>query len=486
MTAVRPENPPVRQGAFDTERFARIRATGVRRSVAFASLSVLLLAGCSTEPRPEDPYPTHYEYEVEEAEPLAEAQSAPEKSTPEQTAATTADSKPAASASTRTAAAPATAAAATTAAASTQAPAATGSGGDPERYLPRATKRDDNLSAILAQPTRRHGEATGTATAAEPPTPVAPLPAAAADTLRVHLLNVGTGSCQIVECPGSDDVLVVDCGSMDGGASDLNRAAIAGYLESIGAGGSVKVVLTHPHENHYNRIPALMGARQATSIWLGGVFDGYGGATPDRIDDWLDAQAKAGVPIYVGFPPAYGNRGVPVAGLSCGTAETFILTTNVGDDPNTNSLMLLVQHGSFRIVFPGDAQAATEDSALTNFGALLAGASVVVAANHGDSDAGGNGADWARHVAPQAVVFSAGGAHGQPGRAVGDRYLESVFEDVALHPMWWDPSADGTTQPFETARAVYSTALSGRVIIDSDGQAFAMTCEKDSRLSDCL
>jgi competence protein ComEC len=321
---------------------------------------------------------------------------------------------------------------------------------------------------------------------AEPPTPLAPLPAAAADALRVHLLNVGTGSCQILECPDSDDVLIVDCGSMDGGPSDLNRGAIAGYLESIGARGNVKVVLTHPHENHYNRIPALLGEREAASIWLGGVFDGYGGETPDRIDDWLDAQAKAGVPIYVGFPPAYGNRGVPVAGLSCGTAETFILTTNVGDDPNTNSLMLLVQHESFRIVFAGDAQAATEESALANFGALLARASVVVAANHGDSDAGGNGTNWARHVAPQAVVFSAGGAHGQPGRAVGDRYLEAVFEDVAPHPMWWDPSPDGTTRPFETTRAVYSTALSGRIIVDSDGQAFAMTCEKDGRLSDCL
>jgi beta-lactamase superfamily II metal-dependent hydrolase len=457
------------------------RVRGAPQAVAVAGLTTLLLAGCSNEPRPEDPYPTHFEYKVEKVEPQTE--SAPAKTAVAAAGSTTAENttaeKTAATpASTRTAAAPASAAA--------SAHAAPAGGNDPERYLPRSTKRDEHLDSILAQPARRRSDTPGAATATEPPTPLAPLPAASADTLRVHLLNVGTGSCQIVECPGSGDVLIVDCGSMDAGPSDLNRGAIAGYLDAIGATGNVKVVLTHPHENHYNRIPALMGDRQAASIWLGGVFDGYGGAQPDRIDDWLDAQAKAGVSIYVGFPPAYGNRGVPVAGLSCGTADSFILTTNVGDDPNTNSLMLLVQHGSFRIVFPGDAQAATEDSALANFGALLAGASVVVAANHGGSDAGGNGSDWARHVAPQAVVFSAGAAHGQPGQAVGDRYLASVFEDVALHPMWWDPSPDGTTQPFETTRAVYSTALSGRVIVDSDGQAFSMICEQDGRLSDCL
>jgi beta-lactamase superfamily II metal-dependent hydrolase len=479
MTIVLPETLPVRRHAGDGESADRLRTRCVRRTVAVASLTALFLAGCSTEPRPKDPYPTHFEYKVEEVEPRPQPEPAAEK-----TAAGTTEDKPVAAAGTRTAAAPAAASAA--ASTGTKPAAPTGTGDDPERYLPRSTKRDDNLNAILAQPARRRSETTGAAAVTEPPTPIAPLPAAAADTLRVHLLNVGTGSCQVVECPGSDDVLVVDCGSMDGGPSDLNRGAIAGYLESIGARGSVKVVLTHPHENHYNRIPALMGDRQAASIWLGGVFDGYGGATPDRIDDWLDAQTKAGVPIYVGFPPGYGNRGLPVEGLSCGTAETFILTTNIGDDPNTNSLMLLVQHGSFRMVFPGDAQAATEASARANFGALLAGASVVVAANHGASDAGGNGADWARHVAPQAVVFSAGSAHGQPGQAVGDRYLETVFEDVALHPMWWDPSPDGTTQPFETTRAVYSTALSGRVIVDSDGQTFAITCEKDGRVSDCL
>ena len=33
--------------------------------------------------------------------------------------------------------------------------AATGTGDDPERYLPRSTKRDDNLNAILAQHLRQ-------------------------------------------------------------------------------------------------------------------------------------------------------------------------------------------------------------------------------------------------------------------------------------------------------------------------------------------
>jgi beta-lactamase superfamily II metal-dependent hydrolase len=450
--------------------------------VLLAGLAALVaLGGCATKPRDptiDDQYPTHYD-DQDYFDPEAEAGTAQAASSAAAATAT------AAAASAPAAQSAQSATAAQSAPAATAAP--TGPVG-PERYLPRATKREDNLQSILQQPTQRQGAQASTGTDADvrPEAVAMPSPAPSATTLRVHVMNVGTGSCQILECPGSDDVMVVDCGTMDAGPTDLSRGEIAGYLQSLGVSGDVKVVLTHPHENHYNRIPTLMGERQAASIWLGGGFEGYGGAAPDRIDDWLDRQAALGTPIYVGFPSGYANRGVPVEGLSCGTANVYILTVNVGDDPDGGSLALLVQHDSFRIVLPGDADGATEASALSNFGSLIADASVVVASRHGTDAGGSNHGAWTGRTAPQTVVFSTGTAHGQPARGAGERYLESVFDNVAPHPIWWSPAADGTTPLATTDRAVYATALSGRIVIDSDGQAFTLVCGKDGTFTRCF
>ncbi len=62
----------------------------------------------------------------------------------------------------------------------------------------------------------------------------------------------------------------------------------------------------------------------------------------------------------------------------------------------------------------------------------------------------------------------------------------SVFDDVSEHEMWWDPASDGTTSTFDTEDAVYATEISGRVIIESDGDFFGFTCVKDGAEVACF
>ena len=211
MTEILTAQQPARCPALDGGSAERPLGRGVRQTAAVASLAAMFIAGCSNEPRPEDPYPTHFDYEFESAEEIKQQQAAaeaaktarstptestPTESTPAEStpaAGTPAASTPAEPANTRIAAAPVAASASASTTSPPPAPASSSvNGSDPGRYLPRATKRDDHLNSILAQPTRRQSETTAAATSTAPPTPVAALPAAAADTLRVHLLNVGT------------------------------------------------------------------------------------------------------------------------------------------------------------------------------------------------------------------------------------------------------------------------------------------------------
>lgn len=365
---------------------------------------------------------------------------------------------------------------------------------EPERYLPRSTPvPSPNALVIASRPTARQvfgplviaenesSEASdfGVAVGGRPAVVSASRANSVGDPIKVHVLNIGAGSCQIVECPDSDDVLIADCGSMKPSDDDMTRDAIAEYLTEIGANGEFIVTISHPHEDHYNRIVALMGDRKAKSIWLGGDFNGYGGDGINRIDTWLDDQSSQDVDIFDGWDPGFANRGLPVNELRCGSAETYILTVNEGNNPNANSLLLLVEYGNFRVIFSGDARGETEDGTMRNYGALIQDVSVLTSSHHGASTHSSNDTDWAQETAPQTVIFSSGLSHKHPKRVAGERYLGTVFPDVNEHDMWWDPNKLGTTSTFETRQAVYATEVSGRIVVESDGTEIGLTCEKN-------
>lgn len=363
-----------------------------------------------------------------------------------------------------------------------------------ERYLPRSTPvPSPNALVIASRPTARptlgplvisenepnRANDLGTASGGRPAVLSASRATDVGDAIKIHILNIGAGSCQIVECPDSDDVLIADCGSMKPSDDDMTRDAIASYLTDIGASGDVIVTISHPHEDHYNRIAALMGDRKAKSIWLGGDFNGYGGSGVNRVDTWLDDQSDMDVDIFDGWEPGFANRGLPVNELRCGSAETYILTVNEGSNPNANSLLLLVEYGNFRVIFSGDAEGVTEDGAMNNYGALIQDVSVLTSSHHGASTRSSNKRAWAQETAPQTVIFSSGLSHKHPKRIAGERYLGTVFPDVNEHDMWWDPNTSGTTSTFETQQAVYVTEVSGTIVVESDGTEMGLTCEKN-------
>src|SRR5262245_31204218 len=54
------------------------------------------------------------------------------------------------------------------------------------------------------------------------------------DEIRAHHLNIGAGSCVVVECPGPDaPVLIADCGSTGGTDADMKKEDVVTYVGGV-------------------------------------------------------------------------------------------------------------------------------------------------------------------------------------------------------------------------------------------------------------
>lgn len=288
------------------------------------------------------------------------------------------------------------------------------------------------------------------------------------DLMRIHLLNVGAGSCHIVECPGSNDVIVYDCGQMNPSPTDMTPQDVAAYFREVVHDDEPVIVLSHADRDHVSLIDQITEKRRPESVWFGGSPDEYKGA----IGAWLGSVPADRT--YFGWEPHWHGHGQPVRELRCGAAETYVLTVNVGGSTNSESLMLLMRYGNFSIIFSGDAEGLTERSAMTNFDALLEDVTVLLASHHGARSRSSNHQGWADKTSPQIVVYSAGTSHGHPTITAAERYRAALLP-ARTHGMWVSPGTH-EEQRYESFQAEYTTELSGTIVIDTDGTSVYLEC----------
>lgn len=298
--------------------------------------------------------------------------------------------------------------------------------------------------------------------------------AARPDLLRIHTLNIGAGSCHLIECPSSTDVILYDCGQIAPTSDDMTAEQVGNYVRTVIGADQPTVVLSHADADHVNLIAQAMGTITPQSIWLGGELDDYRGS----VAQWLDANAGANRPVHFGWRPGWSENGQRVPELKCGSADTFMLTVNNGSTTNANSLMLLVEHGAFSLVLTGDAEGVSERSALRNFPAKLSGVTVAVASHHGARTHSSNAVEWTEHLQAQTVVYSAGVSHGHPSEEATTRY-QPQLDSTAEHKMWWAPERPNFRQ-FDSRRTEYATELSGTIVIETNGVEYSIECSRDS------
>lgn len=303
--------------------------------------------------------------------------------------------------------------------------------------------------------------------------------ATSSSNLVVHYLNIGTGSCQIVECPGSAPILF-DCGSRGHSAEDMDKEQATHYIQQVLSANStgLRVVVSHPDSDHYNYIPTVLSGIIPASIWIGGCLTG----APCKLGTnsftaWLTTMQTNGVPIYKQFPTGFSYSGQPVPALSCGLANTYIATVNIGRSANSRSMVNLLEYNKFKILFTGDATKATQDSVIANNNGQPLPLAVLTGSHHGADTKGSNNNAWASATTPKIVVFSAGTQprYLHPRCKSANVYTSSLLSTV-LHDFQCGENRGFSS--YSTPLAVYNTESVGTVVITTDGNTMSINCSR--------
>ena len=295
----------------------------------------------------------------------------------------------------------------------------------------------------------------------------------AQDELRIHYMNVGAGTCTVVECPGLDaPPMIIDCGSIGASSQDMTKDQAGKYIAKVLEPHSARpnLVISHPHKDHYAWIADVLKNVQTQNIWLGGKRSGYGSW---GFSDWLIKQVANGATVFNDqvIDADFHNDGAPMADseLSCGNALVYTLTVNTGPSPNSKSHILEIRYNDFGATFTGDAEGKTENKAVENYTGNVK-TTVLSASHHGASSHKSNGKKWIEATDPEVVIFSTGPKFGHPRCNVVKRYEDSVLAAAPAHP-----TRCGDNQGFrreERSRdAKYVTAVNGMTVVTTRGNS---------------
>lgn len=245
-----------------------------------------------------------------------------------------------------------------------------------------------------------------------------------AGSVVVDVLDVGQGDAILVRT--QDKTVLIDAA--------LKKADVVGQLRRLGVTQLDLVVTSHPHADH-----------------MGGMADVLNGFQPKLyLDNGLPHTTEA----YTELMKVVEERAIPyktaVTGtaLRMGTEATFEVLfpgdkalKNTRSDLNSNSVVLLLDHGEVEFLFTGDAEEPTEQ-ALLALG--LPDVDVLKVAHHGSEHS--TTPPFLRAVKPEIAVISCG---------IENRYGH--------------PSADTIDRLKKAGAAVYRTDQSGQLRLISDG-----------------
>lgn len=297
--------------------------------------------------------------------------------------------------------------------------------------------------------------------------------------IEIHMLPVGGGMCQVVNCPGNNNPapLLIDCGASAGslGANDLSKADAVARTQALLGGRVTTVVLSHSDSDHNNYIPDVFpNVNQVGTLWVGSQFNRY----PVAVQTWINDVAAAGIVVRRNFPAGWSNNGNAVLELACGDARTFVLTVNSDVGANDGSMMLSIDHGDTHMIFPGDATKKAQDWAMVNFPNPLLRSDLVAMSHHGADSHGSNDDDWAFATEPRYLFASAGVSYYHPRCDSGQRYINAGRVLAApIHAYKCGYSGYWSAQS-TTATAIYNTEDVGEVVITAtdDPATIRVTC----------
>lgn len=262
-------------------------------------------------------------------------------------------------------------------------------------------------------------------------TPAVQMPATGVDSpYAVHFVDVGQGDAMLLEADGK--FALVDAGPPDG--ADM----LVEYLEAAGVKRLEYLFLTHPHNDHYGGMQAVVQRFEVGRAVLpdlalapmptASAFEALLAALLEKQVDTVTAALGAEYPL------GSGSVRVVHAGLA------------TDDNYNLLSLGLLFEAGGLRMLNTGDGEKDNERAMLESGQDISA--SILSAGHHG-SGATSNLAEFIEAVNPAIVVVSCGAdnSYGHPHTDAVARYQQQgayVLRTDEVGHIVVQPDADGS------------------------------------------
>ena len=253
--------------------------------------------------------------------------------------------------------------------------------------------------------------------------------------LRAYFLDVGQGDSSVILF--KDKVILIDAGEIDQGDR------VVSDLKKLGVTRIDLLVATHPHSDHIGGMPKVLAAFPVKKVLDSGLP-----STSSLYEHFLQTVDEENIPYVVAEQGQTIDLDPSLRILVLSPPKE-----RIGDDINTNSIVLRISYGTVNLLYTGDATTAAEDG-MVKAGYPLS-ADVLKVGHHGSS--GSSSASFLRSVDPEVAIISLGedNEYGHPHR-------ETLERLNAAGPLVLRTDRDGTVR------------------VMSDGATYSVVTEKGS------
>ena len=218
-----------------------------------------------------------------------------------------------------------------------------------------------------------------------------PRPAHTASGLALHFLDVGQGDGAVLRTPAGRWV-VIDAGPR-GRHSDAGRRVMVPFLLRSRVRELAAVIISHAHADHLGGVGSVLDRFRATLVLEPG----------ERVADplyyeFLDGLAARAIPWHA----ARRDERFVLDGVTFTVLHPDPAWRGWGEDVNEDSLVLLVEYGSFQALFAGDAGFPAESEMRSRARAI----DLLKVGHHGSK--GSTSDEWLDSLRPRAAVISVG------------------------------------------------------------------------------
>lgn len=284
--------------------------------------------------------------------------------------------------------------------------------------------------------------------------------------MQVHFIDVGQGDSTLIVCDG--EAMLIDAGD------DSKGTTVQNYLKKQGVSSLKYLVLTHTDADHIGGADVIVTKFDINTVFMGDfpkdnkVYSSLIKALDDKLLKWS--------------MPGVGNV------YELGSATFTIVAPNKEySDPNNTSIGILVQNGTNRFLFTGDAEEESENDILKN--GIDISCDVLHAGHHGSKTS--NTKEFLNAAIPEYVVISCaeGNSYGHPSaeplnnfRSMGIKVFRtdeqgSIIAISTGEEITWNCSPSDTWKAGESTQSSNSKQTS----VNSSTKATAESTRKEEK-----